>query len=283
MSGPLSCPCAAPDLALVHEYRNPPAGETRFAAEGAPYRRRLRRCRGCGHLISEIVCGPDLGRLYRGGYVSATYGAGGLRQAFERIVALPPEASDNLGRVARVRGFAARRLGSEGGAALLDVGSGLGVFVHAMAAAGWTCTALDPDARAAAHARERVGVESVHGSFEEFEPGRRFDLVSFNKVLEHVERPGELLARARRCLSRRGFVYVEVPDAETAWGLGPEREELFIEHIHGFSRESLRRLCAGAGFAVAELTRLHEPSDKRTLAAFLLAPAAGPGPREAGA
>src|SRR5207245_1601001 len=96
------------------------------------------------------------------------------------------------------------------------------------------------------------------------------DVVSFNKVLEHVADPVAMLERARQYLRAGGFVYVEVPDGETAAADGPGREEFFIDHLHVFSAASLALLGSRAGCAAQTIERLHEPSGKHTLRAFFV-------------
>jgi len=129
----------------------------------------------------------DLTDFYRGGYVDGTYG-NRLKENFKRILALPESKSDNAARVKRVLDFAKGKWGDKKVPNLLDVGSGLAVFPFRMKEAGWQVTALDPDARAAAHAIEKAGVKSVHADFLKWEPetGENFDVISFNKVLEHI-------------------------------------------------------------------------------------------------
>jgi hypothetical protein len=98
----------------------------------------------------------------------------------------------------------------------------------------------------------------------------RFDVVTFNKVLEHVADPVSMLARSARHLREGGFVYIELPDGEAALTEGPERQEFFIDHWHVFSAASLAILATRAGFRLQALERLHEPSGKYTLRAFLV-------------
>jgi hypothetical protein len=93
--------------------------------------------------------------------------------------------------------------------------------------------------------------------------------VTFNKVLEHVEDPVALLAKAAELLEPQGFVYAEVPDGEAAAVEGPGREEFFIEHHHVFSPASLALTAARAGLSALAIERLREPSTKFTLRAFL--------------
>lgn len=260
MSGPLRCPCDGRHLETAWRYDAPPEGETRFAFSGEGYAREILRCAACGHYVSRT--GMDLSALYDADYVDATYGDR-LRETFARIVALPPEQSDNAGRAERVAAAAGERR------TILDVGSGLCVFLHAMKRRGFAGTALDPDPRAVAHAREVVGVDAIEGDYLTLDGLGRFDVVTFNKVLEHVADPVEMLARAHENLTPRGLVYVEVPDGEAAAVEGPGREEFFVEHLHAFSAASLALTAARGGFAIRGLEQLREPSTKYTLVAFL--------------
>ena len=265
----LGCPCEGRHLVDAFAYTARPEGEVAFPLAGE-YRREYRRCTLCQHWFSHHAM--DISALYGGTYVDATYGDG-MRRAYERIMALPAERSDNLGRVAAVRDFAERRFrGTRPAPRLLDVGAGLAVFPTRMKEAGWQCTALDPDPRAAAHAREVAGVAAMSGDFRAVagELGN-FDVVSFNKVLEHVEDPVAMLAASHDRVAAGGFVYVELPDVAAAID-GPDREEFFIEHHHVFSAASVALLAARAGFHLVALESLREPSGKYTLRAFLEPP-----------
>ena len=259
--------CGGDDREVVHVYTEPPEGEIRFAFEG-PYRRELRRCVKDGHVVS--VHGMDLSELYAGAYVDATYGSDGMRRTFERVLALPLHQSDNAGRVARVLDFMEPRRSPK--PSLLDIGSGTGVFPSRMQSAGWSVTASDPDARAVSHLREVAKVEALELDFGagELHQLGTYDVVTLNKVLEHVLDPVALLARARSVLAPDGVVYLEVPDVEAAQDLsGCGREEFFIDHFHVFSALSAQAMAAAAGYEVLDVERLREPSTKYTIRLFL--------------
>lgn len=254
---------------LLARFDAPPAGETDFGLRA--YRRELWQGTATGHIVNRHDM--DLSALYAGDYWDRTYGADGVRRQFDRIMALPPERSDNRGRVAHVEGYWAAAAPAAP-RTLLDVGAGLAVFPAAMRAAGWSATALDPDPRAAAHAEEVAGVAGLAADFLTDPIDRRFGLVSFNKVLEHVADPVAMLARARDVLAPGGRVYVELPDGEAAIADSPAREEFFIEHYCAFSMASYALLAWRAGFRVETVERLVEPSGKYTLRGFLSAPEA---------
>ncbi len=265
-----ACPCGCGDYQVVWRYDAPPPGEVRFPSASGEYRRTVLRCTACGHFVSRHAM--DLEGIYGGEYLDATYGEQGLERVFTRVTGLPPGQSDNEGRVRRVLHHADllwSLAGRAGAPSLLDVGSGTAVFAFRMGQAGWRVTALDPDPRAVSHARRVAGVEGLCRDFAlQGAPGR-YDAVSFNKVLEHVADPVAMLARAAGLLNPRGFVYVELPDAEAACAHGREREEFFIDHHHAFSMASTAILAARAGFVAQRVERLREPSGKFTLYAFL--------------
>lgn len=263
----LQCPCDGQHLKTTFRYTAAPVGETAFDVAAGQYQRAYSRCGLCGHWFSDNPM--DISGLYGGAYVDNTYGDR-MRATFDRILALPPEKSDNSARAACVIDFARRHLPALAAPRLLDVGAGLSVFAQRMKAAGWRCTALDPDERAARHAREVVGVEAVAGDFMKLDTTTLgpFDVITFNKVLEHVEDPVAMLARALPLLAAGGFVYFEVPDGEAAAGEGPGREEFFIEHHHAFSAASAALLAVRAGFNPLLTQCLREPSSKFTIRVF---------------
>jgi SAM-dependent methyltransferase len=274
LQSPIPCSfCGSSAHTLIFTYDAPPPGETVFPLrDGEIYHREIWRCQGCGHCTNRHQL--NLQRLYEGGYVDATYSGDKLLAAFQKIMALPPERSDNFQRVRRIVQYMNEKRDRDGDRniptpTLLDVGSGLGVFPARMKEEGWECTALDPDPRAVDHARRRVGVHAIRGDFFSPPQLQTYDLITFNKMLEHVENPVKMLRKSQARLRGQGVVYVELPDGEAAAADGAGREEFFIEHFHVFSMSSFCLLARQAGFSVDCIERVREPSTKYTLRAFL--------------
>ncbi len=275
----MTCICSSTNFDVVFEYNNPPAGENSFKsterkAQDDFYYREIYRCVSCGHFLSLHDMGLD--ELYSGDYVSTTYGdANGIRSAFEKINALPIDLSDNIGRVQWINLAYSRFSNDVNAGRLLDVGAGLGVFVFQMRRCGWDCVALEPDKELCSHIRETIDIETLSTNLSDSgiadkisETHGLFNLITFNKVLEHVQDPVSLLSCVGKLLSKNGGVYVELPDGESAHLEGKEREEFFVEHHHIFSATSISILAESAGFRVKLLERVHEPSSKYTLRAF---------------
>jgi 2-polyprenyl-3-methyl-5-hydroxy-6-metoxy-1,4-benzoquinol methylase len=244
--------CDGKDLRVHFTYDRPPSGETAFPGlTRKTYWRELHRCAQCGHFLEWFQ--PDQTALYGGEYVSGTYGdEAGIKRSFDRINSLPPDRSDNVGRVRRVVEYSRAHWPADRFAErvprLLDVGAGLGVFPYRMKEAGWDCTAL--------------------GDVRRVEGLGRFDLITFNKVLEHVADPIDVLRGAVRLLAPGGLIYIELPDAEAAEIEGKDREEYLLGHVHVFSLASFALLVARAGLQLLACERLREPSSKFTLRGF---------------
>jgi SAM-dependent methyltransferase len=264
----LQCPCHGAFLEAAFEYDAPPQLETRFDLGDQCYRRGYDRCAACDHWFGRHDL--DLTQLYSADYVNATYGnSDGLRQRFEKIMALSPECSDNRQRVARLRAFAREHgINEAARPTLLDVGAGLGVFPAAMREGGWAVSALEMDIRMVKHLRTVVQIEARAEDLL-IQPVNEagYDAITFNKVLEHVEDPLPMVVHAARMVSGRGFVYIELPDVAAA-SEGSGREEFFIEHHHVFSPASIAMLFERAGLTPLIIERLREPSGKFTLRGF---------------
>lgn len=94
---------------------------------------------------------------------------------------------------------------------LLDVGCGHGWFVAAAAERGWNARGIEPDADLATAAAER-GLTVACASFPAGVSGEdRYDVVSFNDVLEHLDDVRGALSRAADLLTPGGVVVVSLP------------------------------------------------------------------------
>lgn len=267
------CPCSKEHLKEALRYREKPIGETDFKFEKSTYERSFFECGPCGHFFAKHEM--DLDQVYSAEYVDSTYGGKeGMERRLAQILGLDPARSDNAQRVDRICKFYEDLCSAHSGhnfeKKLLDIGSGIGVFPAAMKTRGWDVTGIEPDPRTVELLVSVVGIRALEVDFLELTTQEigRFDVVTLNKVLEHVEKPHLLVRHLKEFLSPTGFAYIEVPDVQ-ARSEGKHREEFFVEHHHVFSPASVAMLAEHSGLRVVRLERLVEPSGKFTLCAFL--------------
>ena len=144
-----------------------------------------------------------------------------------------------------------RHTGLGSGHRLLDVGAYIGVFVEAAASAGWDAWGLEPSRWGASKGTER-GLNMVQGTLAEkpFEQAS-FDAVTLWDVIEHLDDPLATLRQAREVLRPGGWIAVHTMDlgSLTARLMG-HRWPWFMEmHLYYFTRRTLTRMLAAAGFA----------------------------------
>jgi hypothetical protein len=98
---------------------------------------------------------------------------------------------------------------------------------------------------------------------------RGFNLVTLNKVLEHIEQPMPFLLQAVQSLvPDDSLLYVEVPDKVTTRLRPPQDNILGALHCHLYDPASLGHLLQRAGLEVLWVNRVAEPSGKLSVYAF---------------
>lgn len=177
----------------------------------------LDRCNLCAS--TKIECLDREAQLWRGldcGYVFAN-----PRPSFEEIIRFysrPDKYAHWLSnmrsrdaiwrrRVRRIRG-----LGSA--ASLLDVGAGIGQFLH-HAEPYFACLyGTEVSASAVRLAREKYGIALFQGILETIDAlrDRTFDRITLFHVLEHVPDPKRLVQQCRARLNPTGLLIVAVPN-----------------------------------------------------------------------
>ncbi len=111
------------------------------------------------------------------------------------------------------------------GATVLDVGCGNGIISRSLGEAGYHVFGIDVSEKAISRARELNTYP--HVSFEVLSAeqlasrGGKYDAIICSEVLEHLNRPGDLLVTLHQSLADTGILIITVPN-----GKGPR--ELFV-------------------------------------------------------
>jgi SAM-dependent methyltransferase len=93
-------------------------------------------------------------------------------------------------------------------AQLLEVGCGRGALAALLAERGYSVTGLEPDAEAAAAARER-DVRVLEEGILDHRGAGRYDVVLFTRSLHHIDRLDEVVNHAFALLTPTGLLVVE--------------------------------------------------------------------------
>lgn len=149
------------------------------------------------------------------------------------------------------------------GDSILELGPAEGVMTELLVNTGKSVTVVEGSSFFCDRLRLKCSqLTVVNALFEEFESVERFDTIILGHVLEHVQNPVEILARAKSWLKPGGCVFAAVPNArslhrQAAVIMGmlaceDALNDLDIHHGHRrvFSPESFRSVFAQAGLKI---------------------------------
>ncbi|MBK9162184.1 MAG: class I SAM-dependent methyltransferase [Nitrosomonadales bacterium] len=150
------------------------------------------------------------------------------------------------------------------GDSLLEMGPAEGVMTELLATTGKKMTVVEGSGLFCEDLRKRFPqADVVHALFEEFQPSEHFDNIILGHVLEHVQDPVDILARAKQWLKPgTGRLFAAVPNARSLhrqaavlMGMLPQEDalnEMDIHHGHRrvFNPESFRNAFYQAGLQV---------------------------------
>ena len=146
---------------------------------------------------------------------------------------------------------------------VLELGPAEGLMTERLASACTSLTVVEGSRAFCDSISLRLpGVEVVHSLFETFEPKRRFDNIVLGHVLEHVENPPAIVARAGGWLAPQGRMLAAVPNsrslhrqAAVLMKLLPAEDALNETDLHHghrrvFDPDSFRQCFLAAGLAI---------------------------------
>ncbi len=154
---------------------------------------------------------------------------------------------------------------------VLDVGCSAGYFGSALKTAGHVVWGIEPNKASAALANEKLDYVFV-GLVEDFitaYPDKKFDVISFGDVLEHIAYPEEVLNQCHQLIVEGGVIVVSVPNVahiavrsmllEGRW----EYTELGIldkTHLRFFTRDTIHELLNESQYTVIDINAVRVPA-----------------------
>jgi SAM-dependent methyltransferase len=166
------------------------------------------------------------------------------------------------------------RIDRPAGSTCLEIGCGYGFGLDfAIHALGWQASGIDPSPMAQLGGRD-LGITIIDGYFPQADPPTRlWDVIAATEVIEHVQRPIDLLHALRARLAPDGILLLTTPDGAAIDPATPMSAlvQLLAPGIHMvFQTEaSLRNLLAQTGFGAVQMS-----SDGQTLTAYAATSAA---------
>ncbi|MCZ6677112.1 MAG: class I SAM-dependent methyltransferase, partial [Candidatus Poribacteria bacterium] len=136
---------------------------------------------------------------------------------------------------------------------ILDVGCGIGTFLHLAREHGWKTYGVDPSESGTAFACNQYGLDVFCGDlFEANFPDQHFDVITLYHVLEHISQPNPFLHELHRLLKpKTGLLVIEVPNGGSIHSRLQKENWPYVhprDHLYYFSHRTLPRLLRKHGF-----------------------------------
>lgn len=146
---------------------------------------------------------------------------------------------------------------------LLDIGMGTGNFLNAARKRGYTVTGLDFDRGAIAIAKDHFKLEDVYpfalSEYRKEFPEKKFDVITFFEVLEHLDAPGLFIEELKSILNSNGYIALSVPYRGSFNKF--KQADFPPRHLSRWDRESMKIFLESRGFTVVHTKRFHVPLD----------------------
>lgn len=155
---------------------------------------------------------------------------------------------------------------------ILDIGCGTGSFAQQLSSLGKRVTGVEVDSGKVSSASAFCDL-FVQGDIESAETirrlealGRRYDLLIFSEVLEHLVYPDRILRNLKPFLRENGSLLAVLPNVAFyktrlthLRGRWPLRSEGIFDktHLHFFTLETARELVRESGFRITALEMTH--------------------------
>lgn len=204
-----------------------------------------KRCKACGKLRYEDKC-------QRCGHIHFELGNKNLdiyeqEQKADYYKGLEEDGAAELISVARLAWLigAGLPLGSR----ILDVGCGVGTFVHIANKYGYTATGCDGAVHMVKQSQD-LGRETFLCNLDDVKIEGKYQAITAFDVIEHVENPKEFVDNLAKVLAKGGLLLIATPNAEGVDDVLKWKHYKPGEHLHGFTLVSLLALLKRANLKV---------------------------------
>lgn len=144
---------------------------------------------------------------------------------------------------------------------LYDIGVGWGHFANTAEKMGFNVDGIEISETMHHYATNDLNLKIEKGSFYEIPVKENFyDVITLWDVLEHLEKPLEVLKKANRMLKDNGIIVIQVPqiDSKVAKIQKEKWPMLSVEHQNYFSKSTIRLALEKSGFKVLKFKTSYE-------------------------
>lgn len=142
---------------------------------------------------------------------------------------------------------------------LLDIGCGVGDFLHNAEKMGWNCTGIEPSEEAKSIAKQRTKANILESSELDRLQDDSFDVITMWHVLEHIDDLKWEMKQLQRLIKLNGRIVIAVPNYKSYDG--QYYKELWAaydvpRHLNHFNKTTIAKIFNSVGFDLVRTDKL---------------------------
>ena len=142
---------------------------------------------------------------------------------------------------------------------VLDIGCGVGDFIHTAEEKGWEGLGVEPSEEAKAIASTRIKGNIINSEEIEKLPNESFDLITMWHVLEHVDDLKWQVAQLQRLIKPNGRIVIAVPNYKSYDGQYYKEHWAAYDvprHLNHFNRQTITKIFKTKGLELKKTDKL---------------------------
>ena len=142
---------------------------------------------------------------------------------------------------------------------LLDIGCGVGDFLHTAEEKGWECIGVEPSEEAKAIARKRIKANVVDSADLEQMADQSFDVITMWHVLEHVDNLKWQVEQLQRLIKPGGRIVIAVPNYKSYDGQFYKEHWAAYDvprHLNHFNKSVINKIFKSKGLQLQVTDKL---------------------------
>lgn len=142
---------------------------------------------------------------------------------------------------------------------MLDIGCGVGDFLHMAEQHGWQCTGVEPSDDAKAIAKTRIQGNIIDSLSLEELPNETFDVITMWHVLEHVDDIRWQVAQLQRLIKSDGRIVIALPNYRSYDATFYKEKWAAYDvprHLNHFNKETMVKMFSANGLGLIGMDKL---------------------------
>lgn len=207
-------------------------------------------CQNCGLLFTEPRPGKDkIGEYYKSEeyYSHQENKKGFVPRLYESVKSINLKNKYKMATEGKKQGK------------ILDIGCGVGDFLHIMESKGWETIGIEPSEEAQEIAKKRTKAQLYSPDAIQQLPDEHFDLITMWHVLEHVDDLKTEIAQLERMLKKGGRLLLALPNFKSYDATFYKEKWAAYDvprHLNHFCRKSISKIFNNSGLQLTKILKL---------------------------